>query len=161
MKKILLVDGFYSKNDLFEISNVSKTLKYHESEFGEEILDFNLIIDNSDKIFSDFLDGKYKVDRENSGVFRKPTLNIHYEHHETIDDWRFFTALEQTTFNLFKHKSGAVSSLENKNLNFNDFTEWDYVTNILLEPNQGLFFRPWLFHSIQGGTIQYYNIKPI
>jgi len=36
--------------------------------------------------------------------------------------------------------------------------EWDIYTNILLEPNQGVIFRPWLFHSIENGLVQYYRL---
>ena len=159
MKKLLLVDNFYPDGDLFNLQEVSKTVNYKQTEFGEESVDFNLIVDNADKIFSKFLEGNYRVDKDNSGIFRKPMMNIHFESSKTDDDWVFFTALEQTTFNLFRHNSGADNSFQETNLNFADFTQWNYTTNILLEPNQGIFFRPWLFHSIQGGLIQYYRLS--
>lgn len=158
MKKLILVDNFYSDEDLFNLQETSKSLDYKKTIFGEEPENFNLVINNSDKIFSKFLEGKYRVVQEDSGIFRKPIMNIHYESSKTDDDWIFITALKQTTFNLFQHNSGVENSFQETNLNFSDFTQWNYTTNILLEPNQGLFFRPWLFHSIQGGLIQYYRL---
>jgi len=36
--------------------------------------------------------------------------------------------------------------------------EWDVCVNIRLEANQGVIFRPWLFHSIEDGLVQYYRL---
>lgn len=157
MKKLLLVDNFYSDEDLFQIRRLASDLKYKETEFGEES-DIKTPINNGDTVFSDFLEGNYRVDKKNSGIFRKPMMKIHFESSSSSDDWIFFIALEQTTFNLFRHNSGVENATQETNLNYSNFIDWNYTTNILLEPNQGLFFRPWLFHSIQGGVIQYYRL---
>ena len=44
-------------------------------------------------------------------------------------------------------------------VNYQDFRDWDYHTNILLEPNEGVIFRPWLFHSLEEGLVQVYRLK--
>jgi len=36
--------------------------------------------------------------------------------------------------------------------------EWDVCVNIRLEQNQGVIFRPWLFHSVEDGIVQYYRL---
>ena len=158
MKKLILVENFYSKEDLIGITHTAKNLiEFEPTQFGEESY-FGVPIANSSKSFSKFLEGDYRVQENQSGIFRKPMMNIHFESATSSDDWLFFTVLERTTFNLFQHNSGAENALQNTNLNFSNFTEWNYTANILLEPNQGLFFRPWLFHSIQGGLINYYRL---
>jgi len=37
--------------------------------------------------------------------------------------------------------------------------EWNIETNVVLEENQGVFFRPWMFHSLdEGKLVQYYRL---
>lgn len=160
MKKLLLVENFYSNRDLNGYLDFCESHKdkFVETMLGEEFIDFPVIIKNADAIFSKYLDGRYTIVKKESGIFRRPINHIHFESFYSDDDWVFFTALKPTTFNLFTHNSGAQTAFDATNLNFIDFTQWNYTTNILLEENQGLFFRPWLFHSIQGGLIQYYKI---
>ena len=157
MKKLLLVEKFFIKEELIKIKNLIENTNFKISDLGEES-DINYTIINPDKVFSEYLDGHYRIIQERSGIFRKPIHTIHFETFETSDDWCFFVALKPTTFNLFYHNTGAESVLDEHKLNYADFTEWNYTTNILLEENQGLFFRPWLFHSIQGGLTQHYHI---
>jgi hypothetical protein len=37
--------------------------------------------------------------------------------------------------------------------------EWDLKTNYLLDPGQGILFRPWLFHSFDTGLIQMFRLR--
>ena len=83
---------------------------------------------------------------------------IHFEAFDSLNEWCFVVALERTTFNLYHHVSGAKSALDGYKFNYRNLFEWDYDVNILLQPNQGIFFRPWLFHSLENGIIQYYKI---
>jgi hypothetical protein len=36
--------------------------------------------------------------------------------------------------------------------------EWELHTNVLLEANQGVFIRPWVFHSLDSNLVQYYRL---
>lgn len=148
MIKLLQVDNFYTPNDTKNIFNVTSLLPFIEKEHGVEIDNFNLVIPNLDSIFSKFVGEEVVVDEKCSGIFRKPNLRIHFEGFTSNKDWLFILALEPTTFNLYHHKSGVKSALENYTFNYNNLFEWDYYTNILLEPNEGVIFRPWLFHSL-------------
>ncbi len=160
MIKLLQADNFFSDEDASKLYHVVNNLPFVEKEHGEEIENFNLVIPNLDSTFSKLLAEEVKVDEENSGIFRRPNLNIHFESFDSLSDWIFIVALESTTFNLLYHvKSKAKSALEEYRLNYRNFIEWDYYTNILLEPNQGLIFRPWLFHSLQNGIIQVYKLR--
>ena len=157
MKKLILVNDFLERNLTRETVKFIEVIPFVQTEFGEEA-SVGRRIPGIDKLFSDFLGSPYRVENSGEEIFRKPSYNIHYESFNTTDDWVFINALKPTTFNLFTSKMGAENALEDTDLPFKDFTQWNYTTNILLGENDGLFFRPWLFHSIQGGLIQYYRL---
>ena len=52
----------------------------------------------------------------------------------------------------------SKSVFEGAKFNYRNLFEWKIQTNILLEPNQGLFIRPWMFHSLAEGMVQYYRL---
>ena len=159
MIKLLHADNFFYKNDIDKLLNIANNLKFEEKEYGYEILNFNFIIPELDPIFSKFVGEEVKVDKSNSGVFCRPKLNIHFESFNSLSDWIFIVALEPTTFNLYYHvQSGFRSALEGYKFNYKNFLNWNYYTNILLEPNDGIIFKPWLFHSLQDGLIQVYRL---
>lgn len=159
MIKLLQADNFFKQEDVSTLKNVAHSLRFIPKEYGEEIDNFNLVIPDLDPVFSALLAEQVTVDAENSGVFRKPTFGIHFESFESLHDWVFIVALEKTTFNLYHHLSGAKTALDGYNFNYQNFFEWDYHTNILLEPNEGIIFRPWLFHSLEDGLVQVYRLK--
>jgi hypothetical protein len=77
-----------------------------------------------------------------------------------MQEWIFILALEPTTFNLYHHLSGAKTALDEYKFDYNNLFDWDIHTNILLEPNQGIIFRPWLFHSLtHQRLVQLYRLK--
>lgn len=155
MKKLLLVDKFLSQSEFHSCSLFADRGTYLPSPYGEDYaVNYPVVV--YEKLINIILNDSYRLTKTN--IIRKPTHNIHYEPFETDKDWIFINALKPTTFNLFAHKSGAEHAGHITNLNFKNFTEFNYTTNIILEKNQGLFFRPWLFHSIQGGLIQYFRL---
>lgn len=159
MIKLLQADNFFTNEDTNKLFHVVNNLPFVEKEYGDEIDNFNLVIPGLDPVFSKLLNDNVKVDEDNSGIFRKPKLGIHFESFESPSDWIFILALEPTTFNLLYHvKSNSRSALEEYRFNYKNFLEWNYYTNILLEPNCGIIFRPWLFHSLQDGLIQVYRL---
>lgn len=159
MIKLLQVDNFFKQSDVYKLFNVVNNLPFVEKEYGFEIDNFNLIVPDLEPIFSNLLGEPITIEEDHSGVFRRPKLGIHFESFSSSSDWIFAIALEPTTFNLLFHeKTGARSALEEHRFNYKNFLDWNYYTNILLEPNCGLIFKPWLFHSFQEGIIQIYRL---
>ncbi len=167
MIKLLQADNFYKQEDVQTIFNIVSNLSFIEKEHGYEIDQFNFIIPNLEPVFSKLLGDEITIDEENSGIFRKPNLRIHFEGFDNPNEWIFILALEETTFNLYNHVSnGPGSKIDARNVldeykfNYNNMLEWDCYTNILLEPNQGIIFRPWLFHSLtHERLVQIYRLK--
>jgi hypothetical protein len=129
----------------------------HETEYGVE-LPLNAIIPNAENIFSNILYRKVTIIKKRSGVFFRPhNCLIHHENFSSLREWCFIAAVEDTTFNVHHHiPSKAKSALDTTNINFRNIIEWDYSANILLRKNQGLFYRPWLFTSLEKGLVQKY-----
>lgn len=160
MIKFLHADNFYSKEDVNSIFNIVNNLRYTEKEHGLEIENFNLVVPGLDSIFSKFVGEEVTVDEERSGILRKPNLNIHFEGFDSPEEWIFILALEPTAITLYYHESGIKSALEGYNFNYQNLFEWEDRANILLEPNEGVIFRPWLFHSlIHQRLVQIYRLK--
>lgn len=164
MIKYLCADNFFSDDTPDKLAAVAHSLPFVRKEYGDEIDQFNLVSPDLDPIFSRLVGEEVTVVDELSGVFRKPILNIHFESFESSSDWVFYIALERTTFNLYNHivDHGIVdarSALDGYKWNYWNLMEWDCYTNIQLEPNQGILFKPWLFHSAAGGLVQVYRLK--
>ena len=160
MIKLLQADNFYNQSEVEYIFNCTNNLQYIEKEHGFEIDQFNLVIPGLDPVFSKFVGEEVSVDEENSGIFRKPNLRIHFEGFDSMKEWIFILALEPTTFNVYHHLSGAKTALDEYRFDYNNLFDWDIHTNILLEPNQGIIFRPWLFHSLtHQRLVQIYRLK--
>lgn len=157
--KTMTVDDYYLKDDASRIYEVVRNLNFKETHLGKEIVDFNMVSDDADVIFNQVFPKKVKVDLDKSGIFRYPELFIHFEDFESLDDWMFVVAIDSTTFNIFEHKSGAKSAIDNYKFNYQNLFEWDLTVNYQLAPGQGVFFRPWLFHSFSSGLIQMFRLK--
>jgi hypothetical protein len=170
MVKLIHADGFFPNNDVHNLRALAESLEFVRKPYGQEVPNFNLIFPDSEIVFNKVLGERVIVDPVRSGVIRRPHNNaIHYEHFETPDEWCFVVALEPTTINFWYHidptssmgELGAADSrhaLEGAEHNYNNLFEWRIHSNILMEPNQCLFFRPWVFHSLQDGLVQYYRL---
>lgn len=169
--KLIHADGFFPKGEAEALCSVVQGVQYIETEYGLEMPNFNLILPDIHLVFSKILGENVIIDRPRSGIVRKPHNGmIHFESFEDPNEWCFIIALESTTLNIYNHVAdiryndiGQVDSknvLEGFEFNYRNLFEWDVVTNILLEANQGVFIRPWVFHSLQQGTVQYYRILP-
>lgn len=157
--KIITVDGFFKLEDARRLSHIVFDLQYQETEFGEQIPNFNMIPENANEMFSNILNTKISVNEEQSGVFRRPVNFIHFEGFESQNEWIFVCALQQSTFNVFEHQSGVVNALQDYKFNYRNLFEWDLKINYILSPGQGVLFRPWLFHSFDKGLIQLFRLK--
>lgn len=159
--KIITVDGYFSQEEALRLTEMTENLNYEETEFGMEISNFNMISWNSDNIFSTVLGKKLEILEEQSGIFRKPECFIHFEGFDELNEWIFAVSLRPSTFNVFEHKSGCETALDGYQHNYRNLFEWDLTINYLLKPGQGVFFRPWLFHSFDNGLIQIFRLKEI
>jgi len=158
--KTMTIDGYFSKQEAIDLSYTIGNLSYKQFEFGKEIEDFNLVPAGSDELFSNILGKTIKIDPE-SGIFRIPDFFIHFESFTSSNDWLFVVALESSTFNIYEHQSGAKTALDGYKFNYQNLFEWDLTVNHLLEPGQGIFFRPWLFHSFDKGLIQMFRLNEV
>ena len=156
--KTVTVDGFYSPDIAENIATALLPMGYIDYEFGQQIPNFNLINNDIDDMFSRVLKINVEVDKT-SGFFRIPKLFIHFESFDSINDWLFIVALRSSTFNIYEHKSGAKSALDNHDFNYRNLFEWDLKVNYILDAGQGIFFRPWLFHSFDQGLIHMFKVK--
>lgn len=160
MVKVIHADNFLPAEDVDKLFAIATSLKFEQGEYGQEVKNFNLVQPGMEPVFSRVLGETVCVDEETSGVFRRTMNCIHFEGFDSLNEWCFIVALENhVSFNIYKHKSGADSALVNHRFNYRNLFEWDYYCNFELNKNQGVFFRPWLFHSINNGVVQYYKLK--
>jgi hypothetical protein len=169
MVKLIYADDFFPPGDAEKYHAVIHGLQFTPHEYGTQVPNFSLIFPGIGELFSNVVGEKLVVDEEVSGVYRKPMFGIHFESFATLTEWCFIVALEQTTFNIYHHLDpkgwknrypvyDAKSALDGYQFNYANMIEWDIQTNIILEPNQGVFFRPWMFHSLERGLVQYYRL---
>ena len=158
LTKIIHIDDFFA-DDVTEIYNTVATLQFTEHEFGNEIENFSLVFPDIENVFSRVLNEPISLYENRSGIFREPYGFIHFEGFNYVTDWCLAIAIKETTFNVFEHHSGARTALDEYRHNYRDLFAWDLKTNIVMKPNNCLFFRPWLFHSFIGGLTQMYYLK--
>lgn len=160
MLKLILADNFFHENDAQRLYSVASNFNFVEKEYGEELDNFNLIFPDTEPIFSKYLGEKISIDEKRSGIFRKSMgATIHFESFDSPNEWCFIVALEDNlSFNLYRHKSGAISAMQGYQFDYKNLFDWDYDVNIELKANQGVFFRPWLFHTADRGMVQYYRL---
>lgn len=161
MLTMIHADDFYPEEEATNLFHAIYSVKFQPSHYGNEIPNFKLTSPALPDMLSDVLGESVKIDKERSGSFRQPMFGIHFEDFKHVEEWCFIVALEPTTFNVFHHKSGAKDARYGHMFNYKNPFEWgDAITNIELKRNQGLFFRPWLFHSLDKGIIQYIRVQP-
>ncbi len=169
MVKLIHADNFFPENDAENLFNVVKDMDFVKKDYGYELENFNLIFPDVEIIFNKVLGERVIVDSKRSGIVRRPFSNsIHFENFDSPEEWCFIVALEPTTINLWYHiedsSMGELSKSDSKNVfggmeyNYKNLFEWKIVTNMVLERNEGIFIRPWVFHSLDAGIVQYYRL---
>ena len=139
---------------------VKDLIHYDPIPYGREIPDFNLIFPDLDMLFGGMLGDFIKVDEDRSGTFRRPYDNlIHFEDFEDTNEWRLVVALEDTTFKVYTHKSGAKNALEGYEFDYHSQDDWELETVMKLKQNDAIFYRPWVFHSFEEKIILNYVLK--
>lgn len=157
--KTLTIDDFYTKEQADTLTAAVYYLGTGENDFGSDIENFNHVPENPNELFSSVLRMNVEVNEERSGVFRHPKMFVHFEDFADSSEWIFAVALQDSTFNLFEHKTGSRSALEGFKYNYRNLFEWDLTVSYLLRPGQGILFRPWLFHSFDTGLIQMFRLN--
>jgi hypothetical protein len=164
MVKLIHADGFLSAHDAQKAARLVQGLSFSPKSYGWELENFNMVFSKLEPIMSQVLGERVVIDHHRSGIFRKPLNNvIHFEEFQSLNEWAFVCALEKNTLNLYHHidtdgNTDAETALDNYKFNYMNLFEWNLHTNILLEPSQGVFFRPWVFHSLDQGLVQYYRL---
>jgi hypothetical protein len=172
MVQLIQAEGFFPPGDAQKYRVIVDGLKFQETPFGMEIPNFQMVFPHMEPMFSKVIGERVKIDSKRSGVFRKPSQIIHFEDFDSLDEWCFIVALEHSTLNIYHHLADdsfsklnnrernvdAKTALDGYKFNYRNLFEWDVHTNILLEPNQGIFFRPWIFHGLEEGLVQYYRL---
>ncbi len=159
MLKFILCENFLNRKDLEGIKILSATDGFVDSAYGKDLISFPYVLPNIDTTFNNILGNNCTIKKSESGIFRKPyNCLIHFESFFSLNEWCFAYIIEPSTFNIYKHKSGAMTALDNHILPYKNMIEWDYTTNVILKPGDGVFYRPWLFHSFESGLIYYYKI---
>lgn len=164
MVKLIHADNFLSPNECLKLSAVVKDLGFVQKNYGWELENFNMVLDRLEPLMSKVLGERVVIDHNRSGIFRRPLNNvIHFEEFDSTNEWAFVCALERNTINLYHHinRQGEVdasTAIEGFDWNYRNLFEWRLHTNVLLEPSQGVFFRPWVFHSLDQGLVQYYRL---
>lgn len=139
-------------------------------KFGHEIENIHLIFPNIDVIMGKMVGDFLEVDRSASGTFRRTLPGIiHFEDFDSLDDWRFVVACDANMFKTYSHVHGYKHHLEyvadesegKPELAYLDDTQWKEEAMIKMQPNDVLFYRPWLYHSFQDGILHYYKLKVI
>lgn len=170
MVQLIHAEGFFPGNDAENLRRLSRALTFHAKPYGLEVENFNLIFPDSEIILHKVLGERVTVDPARSGVLRRPSGDaVWFEHFDSTEEWCFVVALEPTVVNFYHHVDAAQqlgdlamadarNALEGQHYNFNNLFEWKIHTNIYLTQNQCLFFRPWVFHNLHDGLIQYYRL---
>jgi len=161
------IHRFYEKTE--ELRNTVSLLDFKPSRHGSEILNFNLISPGIDGAFSTLLNHKIILNKEMSGVFRKPNDKIHVEDFGPTTSWISLVALEDTIFKTWKHKeTGATTIFEVANnpekalefVNNNaDIANWDIVSCINLYSGDMVLIKPWLWHSLDNKLIKVFYLE--
>jgi len=164
MVKMIHADGFFPAGDVERCVAAVTDVRFSEKSYGYELENFNMVLGGVEPILSKVLGERVIVEHKRSGIFRKPFNNIiHFEDFDSLNEWCFIVALEPNTLNLYHHKDqlgniDAKTALDGWNHNYRNLFEWDLHTNVLLEANQGVFIRPWVFHSLDSNLVQYYRL---
>jgi len=159
--KTILADNFYPENDAEVLYNVTLDLSYVETNYGYEIPQFNFVQGGVLEVCEHIIGEPLIMLPEVSGTFRKPMHGIHFEGFKHPDEWCFIVSLDYTEclFNYYSHSSGAQNALQGYQFAYKNLFEWVLDGSVILKRNQGIFFRPWMFHSMEHGLVQYFRFR--
>ena len=80
MIKMVHADGFFSEEGAIEYRDFVQNLEFTPKHYGEELENFNMILDGMEPVFSKVFGERIVIDPDRSGIFRRPLNNIiHFE----------------------------------------------------------------------------------
>lgn len=157
--KTQTVDGYYTQEQADHLTATVYNFNTVQNDFGKDIENFNLVAPDASEVFSKVFKMNLEVNQDTSGVFRHPQPLIHFEPFDSQNEWLFVVAIQQSMFNIYEHTSGAVTALDGYKYQYRNLFEWNLTTAHILQPGQGVLFRPWLFHSFDTGLIQLFRLN--
>lgn len=161
---------YFPKGEIEAFRPLVEDVHWVDTKFGKQMAHWNMIFKDIDLVLGKMVGDLVEIDRPNSGTLWRPLHEIiHFEDFENLDDWRFVVAMDTNEFKTYVHKSGWKSFLDFVNdpdpekamPNYTDPDEWHLETFVRLNPNDVLFYRPWIWHSFQSGVLHYYKLKVI
>lgn len=153
--------NFWQEGDADKFKTVISNLKFVPKQYGHEIDDFNMTDPELDMVFSEMLGDWIEMKEKQSGIFRIPYSGIHFEDFNSLNEWRFIVALEDNQFTIFNHKSGVQDARKGYNFDYKNSLEWTIDSIVSIKKNDCLFYRPWVFHSLEPKPVYYYKLMVI
>ena len=157
MKNIIHCTDLYK--DVEVVTNMVADSLFEPKRYGSEAKEFQFIPKGLQETFKSIVNEAIEIDA-NSGIFRKPNANIHYEEFKQHTGWLCIVALEDTSVKLCEHANGATTFFDVKDdignfeaRNCYDTTHWKTVTHIAVKQNEFIFMRPWCWHALDAGKL--------
>jgi len=164
MKDIIL---FRSINcGVKDYASIISDMIYKDNIYGSEIPDFNQYDSDFDKFISTSL-GEDLRSTKNSGLFRKPYGDIHFEMFDHNLKYIFALVMSDMDFKTYKYIDGGYNSaidMDNNIESFDmesckDISKWEETAIIKLKAGDGICFRPWLWHSMSESLLQIFYVE--
>lgn len=153
------VRNFFPEGEAANAHSWLVGLKYMPMANGAEVQNFNLVFPDMDMIVGGMLGDWVSIDGEASGTFRIPYDNqIMFEEFDSLQEWRLAIAMEDNKFITYNHISGAKDAREGYEFNYNAPEDWVVEQITLLKQNDCMFYRPWVFHSMEAKLINHHKI---
>lgn len=165
MKKLVIIEN--TLNDFDTIASIVSDSNMTPTTFGLEKEHFNYIQPLFEERIKTFLGENYLyVNKNSSGVFRKPYPFLHFEDHSEKTRWVVITAIKPTTISFYKHirtESENIYSYDTETLE--EFipesinpSNWVLLNLITLRPNDSIIFPPQHWHRIESELIQVFYL---
>ena len=146
-----------------QFCEIISKLNFVDNTFGQEVKNFNHKPDELAQALSHIL-GRPLEHSENSGVYRKPFPFVHFENWNPKSAFVAAIALEDTTFNTYRHKElNVYNVLQMPTQDFDitkfiednsqDFEKWEIIADINLKQGDLIVLQPWLWHSFEEGKL--------
>jgi hypothetical protein len=81
-----------------------------------------------------------------------------FEEFDSLNEWRMAIAMDDNTFITYTHKSGAKDARDGYEFDYHNLEEWEVESVTRLKQNDCMFYRPWVFHSMEAKLINHHKI---
>lgn len=164
----IYVENFYEKTK--DLKNILSSLDFKSNSHGDEIINFNMISQGIEEVFKKLTDSTIVIDKEKSGICRKPHPMIQFEDFGPQTSWVAFVALEPNVVKTWKHiETGAktVFSVADSpesvgefiNNNCSDETKWETFATINMDAGDLVLIKPWTWHSLEKKLVKVFYLE--